>query len=1017
MNVSALVLSSKSPDRISKTRLDSHAVSTVVGYNAYIWRDTGKTVSVSGWSKGMGSQNDVPIVDAMLLYECPNTNRKYLLMIYNALYQPDNDDNLLTPFLVREAGVTLSEIPKIHQNEPSIEDHCLYFDEEKLRIHLQLTGIVSYFPTRKPTIDEISNLPRIDLTPDAPSWDPYDISFARREECMLDFEGNIIEKRLRDQQLFPTNDDTDYDDMDFEINRFDSHIAARVDQVCENTPLLNDGFFEPDLLDEDVTDDDFAAAMNARLAYSTFAMNVGCLEPDNDFVIGATHQSKPKGIRPERLAKVFKIDIPTAKKTIGVTSQSVKRVHDPSLTRNFNTNDRALRYARIKDHFFMDTLIAAKKGGKSRRGNTCMQLFVTDKGYVYVVPMKHRRDAHKAMKMFLKRVGAPDAIVCDGAKEFYGETKKLCNEAGTTLRHLERGTPWSNRAELYIGIIKKAVKRDLQESDCPMCLWDYCAERLAKVNNVTAKDLFQLEGQTPEYHVTGKEPDISNICQFEWYQWVYFYDGNEQFPGPTKVLGRALGPAINAGNEMAQWVLKCNGQVVPRRTCRELNTEELNSPVEAKKREIFDKAIRDSMGSSINPPPDDMPPDNDKHEPYEDDEESPALVPESDYGAYDELISAELNLPHEDDMKHATVVRRSKGRDGSIQGSSGSNPMMDTRVYDVMFDDGTVKQYSANIIAENMYAQIDADGRHSLLMDSIIDHRCNEHAVTHDNMYVVTKRGNKQLRKTTIGWELKVLWKDGSTDWISLKDLKESNPVNIAEYAVAHKIDKEPAFLWWVPYTLRKRDVIVAAINARVTKATHKYGIRVPQSVKEALAIDKENGNTLWQDAIAKEMSNVMVAFDILEENQNLPPGYTKASGHIIFEVKMDFRRKARYVKDGHRTPDPVISTYAGVVSRESVRIALTYAALNDIDVNAADIRNAYLQAPASEKHYIICGREFGIENMGKRAIIIRALYGGKTSGRDFRNSLRSCMEHIGFKSCLADPDVRKKAEIVQPVF
>ena len=58
-----------------------------------------------------------------------------------------------------------------------------------------------------------------------------------------------------------------------------------------------------------------------------------------------------------------------------------------------------------------------------------------------------------------------------------------------------------------------------------------------------------------------------------------------------------------------------------------------------------------------------------------------------------------------------------------------------------------------------------------------------------------------------------------------------------------------------------------------------------------------------------------------------------------------------------------------------------------------------------------------GIENMGKRAIIIRALYGGKTSGRDFRNSLRSCMEHIGFKSCLADPDVRKKAEIVQPVF
>ena len=76
------------------------------------------------------------------------------------------------------------------------------------------------------------------------------------------------------------------------------------------------------------------------------------------------------------------------------------------------------------------------------------------------------------------------------------------------------------------------------------------------------------------------------------------------------------------------------------------------------------------------------------------------------------------------------------------------------------------------------------------------------------------------------------------------------------------------------------------------------------------------------------------------------------------------------------------------------------------MDVFAADIRNAYLQAPATEKHYIICCIEFGIENKGKRALIKRALYGGKLSGRDFRNLLRSRMLHIGFKSCLADPDV-----------
>jgi hypothetical protein len=88
------------------------------------------------------------------------------------------------------------------------------------------------------------------------------------------------------------------------------------------------------------------------------------------------------------------------------------------------------------------------------------------------------------------------------------------------------------------------------------------------------------------------------------------------------------------------------------------------------------------------------------------------------------------------------------------------------------------------------------------------------------------------------------------------------------------------------------------------------------------------------------------------------------------------------------------------------VRIAPTYAALNGRKVCAVDIRNAYLQAPSSCKDYITCGPEFGVENEGKVALIHRALYGGKSAGRDFRNHLRSCMHHIEFKSRPADPDV-----------
>ena len=75
----------------------------------------------------------------------------------------------------------------------------------------------------------------------------------------------------------------------------------------------------------------------------------------------------------------------------------------------------------------------------------------------------------------------------------------------------------------------------------------------------------------------------------------------------------------------------------------------------------------------------------------------------------------------------------------------------------------------------------------------------------------------------------------------------------------------------------------------------------------------------------------------------------------------MDFTRKARWVKDGHRTPDPTTSKYAAVGLRETVcvQIAFTCASLNGLNVFAVDVQNAYLQAPTSEKHYIICGDQF----------------------------------------------------------
>jgi hypothetical protein len=81
-------------------------------------------------------------------------------------------------------------------------------------------------------------------------------------------------------------------------------------------------------------------------------------------------------------------------------------------------------------------------------------------------------------------------------------------------------------------------------------------------------------------------------------------------------------------------------------------------------------------------------------------------------------------------------------------------------------------------------------------------------------------------------------WKDGSTTWATLKDVKDSYPVQAAEYAIAVGLSDQPAFSWWVPTTLKKRKQIIAKIKSKYWIRTHKFGIKIPKNVKEALAFD-----------------------------------------------------------------------------------------------------------------------------------------------------------------------------------
>lgn len=1021
-----------------RSELDSHANMVLLGKDAYVFDGVqDRSCTVQPFDPSLGLAKKVPIVDGAIAYDCPYSMKTFIFIFKNALYVPSLDHNLIPPFILREAGLYINEVAKIHSNDPTVNHHSIRIDELDLRVPLKLNGVFSYFESRKPTHDELLSCDNAFLTPDTASWNPYSEHFAENEESMLDWEGNIIESRFRkkvkeDDDLYVNSSSIASEIYESTIDGIIASVQTlQIDETLESTAQTDA--------------EDFALLLEDKVQVSNMASSIGAttvsMEADNLYVFDVEAElqaaladydddlidnpvvsaiaSEPERLNAEFLSKVWQIKHDEAEQALNQTTQLHRHGADNALSRQFSTNDRMLRYRRIDSVFFTDTLFVTGSA-KSTRGYTCAQLFVSDKGFVAIYPMSKRSSFKDALKLFCKEVGVPLSLVLDPSGEARNkDVKSFCHKVGATLKLLQESTQWANRAELYIGIFKEAVRQDLRRSNAPLVLWDYCMERRAKIHNLTPKSLFQLNSLNPHTATFGTQGDISNLL-FDWYEWCYFREeSNNQFPYQKEVLGRVLGPMKNEGNLMTQAVLKSNGLVVPRRTCRRLTVSELHSPTEQKKRELFDDLIRKKLGDSVTVTTSQKPEDSPDIADFQLDEgEEPPTFDDEDpvtadgKAVYDQpfsdlLLNAEVILPQGEEFKSAKVVGRSKDSNGDIIGEYNSNPLLNSLVYDVEFNDGTVRSYGANVIAQNMYQQLDNDGHAHFTLDCIVDHHVDYNdAVRKEDRYIHTKSNQRRLRHTTAGWKLLARWKNGEEQWVPLKILKEANPVECAEYAKARGISDEAAFAWWVPYTLRKRDTIISAVHARVKQATHKYGIEVPTSIEHAKKIDELNGNTFWQDAIAKEMANVKVAFEILRKGEVSPPGWTKSSGHLVFDVKMDFTRKARWVKDGHRTPDPEQSTFAGVVSRESVRIALTYAALNDINVTAADIKNAYLQAPSSEKHYVICGPEFGLENVGKVALIRRALYGGKSSGADFWRHLRTCMEHLGFTPCKADGEI-----------
>ena len=186
-----------------------------------------------------------------------------------------------------------------------------------------------------------------------------------------------------------------------------------------------------------------------------------------------------------------------------------------------------------------------------------------------------------------------------------------------------------------------------------------------------------------------------------------------------------------------------------------------------------------------------------------------------------------------------------------------------------------------------------------------------------------------------------------------------------------------------------------------------KYGIAIPRTVKQALQLDAESGTTYWKDAIEREIGSLvqMNCFTFHPSDYKPGPNSQFAPLRMIFEVKVDGRRKGRLVCGGHLVDPRGISTRSTVVKGISVRLLDMIAHRDNLTILHGDVGNAFITANCLEEIHSVAGPEFG-DREGAILVINKALYGLRTSSRAYRETFAAFMRTIGFEPSRYDRDV-----------
>ena len=701
------------------------------------------------------------------------------------------------------------------------------------------------------------------------------------------------------------------------------------------------------------------------------------------------HQSSPQEPDWDALRPFFAWTSPSSiKDTFNVTTRHGTAPHTQDrIKKHFVSRNPVFNIPRRSEAVATDTIFSDTPAVDD--GSTMAQFFCgRDTLVCDAYGIKSTKQFINTLSDNIRKRGAMDTLISDGGK--YEISKRVTDLLRSLFIQDYQSEPYhrhQNKAENCFGLAKRYTNTVMNTSGCTAYCWLLCLQYICVVLNHLASPT--LQGICPVQALQGTTPDISFLLHFSFYEPVYYrIDSSEpdlNFPSSSnEKKGYWVGFADNQGDSLTWRILTEDTQKIiirsgVRSALRTTTNQRLASPSGEGTTLPFPIPYSQQSQNSLPLDPLDASTPNFEHfvkSQTGEDEDNPIPMANIDIP---NLLGRSFLLPPEDNgERHMAKVIDIDDHGQTLE--------------DIKFKLKINKDQAEEIMSYNQlmdYIQKGTDAEED--PDSLFKFR---DIVAHQGPLESTDPNHKGSK-----YNVMVEWESGEVTYEPLTHISKDDPITCAVYAKKHDLLDTTGWKHLKRYAKTSKRLIRAVKQSRIRQvrasARYQHGFQVPKDYNDVMRLDKENGNTHWQDAMDLELTQIH-EYKVFKDTGKaqfhngkvvIPDGFQKIRVHFVYAVKHDGRFKARLVADGHLTKEPVESIYSGVVSLRSLRMVVFLSQLNNLEIWGADVGNAYLEAYTDEKLCIIAGPEFK-ELQGHLLIMVKALYGTHSGGARWHDRL-----------------------------